>query len=108
MDVFLTAAAVRDLEEIDAYLLWRDGPEAAEQVLGAIEARLASLASQPARGHAPPELLALGIREFLEIRVGAYRLIYQLRDAVVYVHVVAHGRRDMQRLLLRRLMEEAP
>ncbi|WP_428565963.1 MAG: type II toxin-antitoxin system RelE/ParE family toxin [Solidesulfovibrio sp. DCME] len=108
MDVLLTAAAVRDLEEIDTSLLWRDGPEAAEQVLGAIEDRLASLARQPARGHVPPELRALGLREFLEIRIGVYRLIYQLRDATVYVHVIAHGRRDMQRLLLRRLLEEAP
>ena len=105
--VFLTEAAVRDLEEIDAYLLWRDGVEVAEEVLGAIEAMLASLSRQPARGHAPPELLAIGIREFREVRVGPYRLIYQEKETGVYVHVVAHGRRDMQRLLLRRLVEEA-
>lgn len=106
--VLLTDAAVRDLEEIDAYLAGRDGLDAAEHVLGLIEAMLASLASQPGRGHVPPELLAVGIREFLEVRVGPYRLIYQIEDAAVYVHVVAHGRRDMQRLLLRRLVEATP
>ena len=53
----------------------------------------------------PPELRALGIKQYREIFFKPYRLIYQVLDQRVYVMLIADGRRDMQALLERRLLE---
>ena len=51
------------------------------------------------------ELLDIGIREYREIFFKPYRIIYRVMGDKVYVLVVADGRRDMQALLQRRLLQ---
>ena len=64
---------------------------------------LAGLIDSPERGAHPRELLAQGIRELREVFFKPYRIIYRIMDDTVYVFLIAHGRRDMQSLLQRRL-----
>lgn len=47
----------------------------------------------------------MGIRDYREIFFKPYRIIYRVIDAIVYVFLVADGRRDMQALLQRRLLQ---
>ncbi|HSO72236.1 MAG TPA: type II toxin-antitoxin system RelE/ParE family toxin [Thermodesulfobacteriota bacterium] len=104
--VFLTAAAASDLEELYHYIAWHDAPEKAEQVLTKIEKTLRSLSESPDRGVYPKELLALGIRDYREIFFKPYRLIYRVMGQRAYVLLIVDGRRDMQTLLQRRLLED--
>jgi toxin ParE1/3/4 len=53
----------------------------------------------------PGELETLGIREFRQLLFAPYRLIYRIAADSVYVLVIADGRRDMQTLLERRLLQ---
>ena len=103
--VFLTADAARDLEELYHYITLHDAPEKAEQVLAKIQITLKSLSESPVRGAYPKELLALGIRDYREIFFKPYRLIYRVMGQSVYVLLIVEGRRDMQALLQRRLLE---
>jgi toxin ParE1/3/4 len=103
--VFLTNSASRDLADIDDYLCTHDSPQSADQVLGKIEEALNSLAELPERGSYPRELVELGIREYREIYFKPYRIIYRVLGTTIYVYVIADGRRDMQSLLSRRLLE---
>jgi toxin ParE1/3/4 len=103
--VFLTADAASDLEELYHYIALYDAPEKAEQVLTKIEKTLRSLSESPERGVYPKELLALGIRDYREIFFKPYRLIYRVMGHSVYVFLIVDGRRDMQALLQRRLLE---
>ncbi len=103
--VLLTDDAARDLEELCDYIEQRDGSDRAEHVLNKIEAALNSLSDSPQRGAYPKELLALGIREYREIFFKPYRIIYRVLEHDVYVLLTADGRRDMQTLLQRRLLE---
>lgn len=103
--VFLTNDAARDLEEIYDYIAQHDSPRKADYVLTQIEKRLNSLTESPVRGAYPKELLALGIREYREIFFKPYRIIYRILDDAVYVLLITDGRRDMQTLLQRRLLE---
>ncbi|MBP6724717.1 MAG: type II toxin-antitoxin system RelE/ParE family toxin, partial [Halioglobus sp.] len=59
----------------------------------------------PQRGAYPKELMAIGLREYREIFFKPYRIIYRVMDKKVYVMVIADGRRDMQALLQRRLLQ---
>lgn len=103
--VLLTNDAARDLDELYKYISLHDAPEKAKYVLGKIEASFTSLSDSPERGAYPTELLALGIREYREIFFKPYRIIYRVVSKNVYVFLVVDGRRDMQSLLQRRLLE---
>jgi toxin ParE1/3/4 len=103
-EVLLTEDAARDLEGIHSYISAHDAPESAEYVLEQIEKAFLSLAQLPDRGSYPKELAALGIKQYREF-FEPYRIMYQVQGSVVYVMLVADGRRDMQTLLQRRLLE---
>ena len=64
MKAQLTEDAVQDLRDIYAYIAGHDSVERAAQVLDGMEAALAGLSQFPERGRYPPELAALGIREY--------------------------------------------
>jgi len=103
--VMLTGGAARDLEEIYDYVARRDAPGKADRLLEHLEEVFSSLSESPERGAFPKELLALGIREYREVFFKPYRIIYRVLDKAVYVLLIVDGRRDMQTLLQRRLLE---
>ena len=105
LSVFLTNDAARDLEELIEYISLHDAPQKGDYVLGQIEKAFSRLSKFPARGAHPKELLALGILEYREVFFKPYRIIYRIMDKNVYVLLIADGRRDMQTLLQRRLLE---
>jgi toxin ParE1/3/4 len=102
--VLLTHDAARDLDEIYDYIAFHDSPQKADYVLEQIEKVFSSLSEFPERGVYPKELLALGIREYREIFFKPYRIIYRIISKNVYVMLIVDGRRDMQSLLQRRLL----
>ena len=103
--VFLTDDASRDLEELYDYIESHDAPGKADYVLDQIEKAFSSLSENPERGAYPKELLAVGLREYREIFFKPYRIIYRVMADNGYVMVIADGRRDMQALLQRRLLQ---
>ena len=103
--ISLTDSALRDLLDIDRYITHSDAIEKADHVLSKIENTISSLSQFPERGAYPPELAALGIREFREVFFKPYRIIYRVIGKKVYTYLIADGRRDMQTLLKRRLLD---
>ena len=103
--VLLTNDAARDLDELYDYIALHDAPRKADSVLEQIEKAFSKLSEFPERGAYPKELLAIGIREYREIFFKPYRIIYRVMDKNVYVLLVVDGRRDMQSLLQRRLLD---
>jgi toxin ParE1/3/4 len=103
--VLLIDDAAHDLDELYDHIARHDAPEKADYVLEEIEKAFARLSEFPERGAYPKELLALGIREYREIFFKPYRIICRIMDKNVYVLLIVDGRRDMQTLLQRRLLE---
>lgn len=103
--VLLTEDAGRDLEELYEYVESHDAPEKADYLLDQIEKVVSSLSENPDRGVYPKELLAAGLREYREIFFKPYRIIYRVMNKSVYIMVIADGRRDIQTLLQRRLLQ---
>ena len=104
-EVVLTADAAADLLEIVDWIAEHDAPAKASHVLERIDSAIAGLAQFPLRGAHPRELVALGIREYRETFFKPYRIIYRVEGTKVLVYLIADGRRDMQTLLARRLLE---
>ena len=103
--VLLTSDAARDLEELYDYIARHDAPRKADYVLDQIEKAFSKQSEFPERGAYPKELLSLGIREYREIFFKPYRIIYRVMEKNVYVLLIVDGRRDMQSLLQRRLLD---
>jgi toxin ParE1/3/4 len=103
--VQLTEDAAADLADIVDYVAASDGPLRARRVLDQFESTLGKLEELPARGAHPPELMALGIRDYREVFFKPYRVIYRVQSLTVWVYLIADGRRDMQQLLARRLLQ---
>ena len=98
-------AAVRDLEELISYIA-ADSPLNAERILDKLEKRAQTLESTPVRGRVVPELAHFGIRNWRELIVKPYRIIYRIDEDTVNVLAVLDGRRDLQDMLLERQIRE--
>ena len=102
--VLLTAGAESDLNDLHRYIAEHDSPQNAGYVLDKLQEVAESLATFPERGSYPPELLALGIREYRQAFFKPYRVIYRVIGQQVIIYVITDGRRDMKSLLARRLL----
>ncbi len=103
-EVRFTQDAEDDLESIHDYVATHRSGDQADALLGGLLERIATLETFPMRGAVPEELADLGSTDFRQQLHGPYRLIYRVIDKVVFVVVIADGRRDMQALLERRLL----
>jgi len=98
--------ATRDLAEIVEYIA-RDDPGAAVGVLDTLEAKASSLETLATRGRVVPELQRIQIREYRELLVKPYRVIYRVEKRRVVVLGVFDGRRSLEDILLDRLLRES-
>jgi toxin ParE1/3/4 len=102
--VKFTPGARKDLRNIHDYISAHDSPAKANYVAKKIIEAALSLRELPHRGAYPPELLAIGKRDYRQVFFKPYRILYRVRGDTIHIAVVADGRRDMQSLLARRLL----
>ena len=96
-------AAARDLEEIVAFVA-EESPTSAERLLTTLRAKAASLEVAPKRGRVVPELARFAMRSWRELVVRPYRILYRVSGDTVTVLAAFDGRRDLEDLLLERLL----
>lgn len=101
--VLWTETATRDLESLISYIA-REAPINAGKVLDQLQAKAESLARVPERGRRVPELLRHGLAIWREIIVTPYRILYRIEGQTVYVLAVFDARRDLEDVLLQRLV----
>jgi toxin ParE1/3/4 len=102
--VKFTPGARKDLRSIHDYIARNDSLEHADTVARKIIEEALSLGMAPARGAYPAELLAVGRRDVRQVFFKPYRILYKVRGEIIFIAVIADGRRDMQSLLARRLI----
>ncbi|MBN1948021.1 MAG: type II toxin-antitoxin system RelE/ParE family toxin [Bradymonadales bacterium] len=101
--IFWTETASQDLEEIVTFIA-ADSPSNARRLAARMREKAASLQSHPARGRVVPELALFGFSTWREIVVKPYRLIYRADNERVVILAVLDGRREIEELLLKRLV----
>lgn len=102
--VLLTEPAVSDLFSINDYYLVEASDKTAARIIDSLEAAVNSLSELNERGTIPKELLAIGIHQFRQLIVKPYRIIYERLPDKILAHAVLDWRRDMQTLLMNRLL----
>jgi toxin ParE1/3/4 len=103
--VLFTRGAEQDLEAIYDYITEFDCVDSANRVLDQLMEVVENLSRFPERGSFPKELAALGIKEYRQTSLRPYRVIYRVTGRQVIIYLIADGRRDMQSVLARRLLE---
>jgi len=103
-DVFLTDEAEADIVGIWKYVAHHDSVERANSLIDALQEACLTLDSFSDRGHYPPELQRVHVLEYRELHYKPYRIIYRILDCRVFIHCVLDGRRNLQELLLERLL----
>ena len=103
--VLLTQGAERDLESIHDYICEFDSVANADRVLDRLTKVVEGLARFPERGGYPKELVALGIKDYRQTAFKPYRVIYRVLGGQVVIYLIVDGRRDMQSVLARRLLD---
>lgn len=78
--------------------------DSAVYVVEQFEALILSLDENLQRGDYPQQMINQGIKFYREVSCKPYRVIYEIIERKVIIHLVADGRRDVVSLLERRLM----
>jgi plasmid stabilization system protein ParE len=82
----------------------RDHVDAAIRVLDKIREAASTLQAMPKRGRIVSELEELGLRIYHEIISSPWRIIYKISDPNVFVMAVIDSRRNVEDILLERLI----
>ena len=102
--VLWTEVAERDLREIITFIA-SDDLVNASHVLEKIKNKAAALYISPDRGRVIPELHARGIFIYRELIIPPWRLVYRIAESNVYITAVLDGRRNVEDILLNRLIQ---
>lgn len=103
-EIFWASVAEQDLLRIVKYIAEEDA-DAALKILNRIKTGTARLDHSPERGRIVPELLKHGISRYREIVIKPWRVIYRVEGEKVYVLAVIDGRRNVEDVLLARLLD---
>jgi len=100
----VVSSAIVDLQNIVDYISL-DNPSIASNILDKLEKRIDSLKEYPVRGRIIPELASHNIIEYRELIETPWRIIYKVVEHEVFVFAVVDGRRNIQDILLRKLLK---
>ena len=93
-----------DVDRLATYL-FAEAPLRAEHLVDELLKRVESLSASPERGRWVPELRWVGDRTWREIQHPPWRIIYRTTATVVEIHAVLDGRRNLEDILLERMLQ---
>jgi addiction module RelE/StbE family toxin len=102
-DVRWSETSEKDLTDIIEYIA-EDSPPHAYQVFKKIKQKTLNLHTFPDRGRIVPELQDQGITQYRELVISPWRIIYRISERKVYVLSVLDARRNVEDILLRRMI----
>ena len=104
MRVVLLASAELDLKELRRYIRQNFSQETWQKTYGQLKETIRNLASFPYFGSIAPELETLNLSQYRQALSGMNRVIYEVRQDAVYIHIIVDSRRDLKSFLMHRLV----
>jgi toxin ParE1/3/4 len=89
------------IDELRSYVVRTFGWETWRQTSAQLQETIAQIRRFPDSGHVPVELEGFADDTIRQVLSGKNRIIYQVRDDILYLHLVVDTRRDLQSLLHR-------
>ena len=104
MKVVLLESAERDLKQLRSYIIRKFSLGTWKNTYSQLKDSIRNLEQFPLLGNIPPELESLNLAQYRQIVSGMNRIIYEVKQDTIYVHLIADSRREMLALLSKRLL----
>ncbi len=105
--IVILASAEQDMNELKSYIAKNFSPSTWQDTYGKLKTAIRNLKDFPFAGAIPEELERLNLTQYRQIISGMNRVIYEVRQEVIYIHIVSDTRKDMETLLTQRLLRNA-
>jgi plasmid stabilization system protein ParE len=102
--IIILHSAEQDMKDIKTYIVKNFSAAAWQNTYDKLKKAIRKLKAFPHAGSTPDELEKVNLNQFRQIISGMNRIIYEVRQDTIYIHVIVDGRRDMKSLLTRRLL----
>ena len=103
--VVMLHSAKSDLKDIKSYLIGQFSTSTWQHTYESLKQALRCLETLPYAGPVPEEIERLNLIQYRQVVSGMNRIIYEIRDTTVYIHIIGDTRKNLQALLLKRLMK---
>ena len=107
MNIVFLQSAETDLKDLRRYIVKNFGRDVWLTSYAKIKEAVAMIQSHPRAGRMPAELESLNTAQYRQVLSGMNRIIYEMRDDTVYIHIVCDTRQNLQGLLLKRIVNSA-
>ncbi len=101
--VFLESAEY-DLKELRNYIIHNFSLKTWKTTYSKIKTTVINLKEFPYSGSIPEELEKLNLDQYRQAISGMNRIIYEIRQNIVYIHIIVDSRQDLKQLLTKRLL----
>lgn len=102
--IIWSESALLDVEGVFDYVALHDDLASAAHVHDLLMSAIDRLSTLPKRCRIVPELKAIGIVDYRELLVGPYRICFRLHGRDLVLVAVLDGRRDLEEVLMDRVL----
>jgi toxin ParE1/3/4 len=102
--IIILESAEHDLKELRSYIVKNFSQETWQTTFERIKEAIRNLKTFPYAGSIPEEFEKINLSQYRQVISGMNRIIYEVRQDSVYIHLIADTRRDLKAMLTRRLL----
>lgn len=102
--VIILESAEYDLKIIRSYIIKNFSIKIWQNTYLKIKQSIQTLKEFPYSGTIPKELEKLNFDQYRQIISGKNRIIYEVRQNIIYIHIIIDSRQDFKSLLSKRLL----
>lgn len=102
--IVLLESAEHDLNDLRAYIVKNFSQKIWRNTYAKLKESIRNLQHFPLAGTLPEEIEKLNLSQYRQLVSGLNRIIYEVRQDTIYIHIIVDSRRDMHALLTRRLL----
>lgn len=104
MKVVMLGSAEADLVALRSYIVKNFSVTTWQATYAKLKSSIRNLTAFPYLGGMPDELETLNLNQYRQILSGMNRIIYEVRQDVLYIHLIVDARRDLKGILMQRLL----
>jgi toxin ParE1/3/4 len=102
--IIILESAEHDLKELRSYVVKDFSQETWQKTFDRLKDTIRNLKTFPYAGSIPEEFEKINLSQYRQVLSGMNRIIYEVRQDSVYIHLITDTRRDLTALLTRRLL----
>jgi toxin ParE1/3/4 len=104
LSVVLLKSAEQDIKALKTYVVKSFGKTVWQASYQKLKDSTIIIKTFPYSGNIPEELEKLHLTQYRQVISGMNRIIYEVRQEVIYIHIICDTRKDMNSLVTQRLL----